>query len=220
MSCTISPSLLACDFLNIQDELAAFKTSKNLWFHLDIMDGHFVPNLTFGHPIIKLISQKTNIPLDAHLMVSNPKFYIESFSGLNIHNLTWHIEASENNNELIETAKGKYKSVGISIKPGTDVSALNDKILSQIDLLLIMSVEPGFGGQKFIETTYARIKYFSDLKKSKGHKYIIQVDGGVNDINSAALISAGAENLVAGSFIFKADANKYLNNVESLRTIK
>lgn len=218
MNTIISPSLLACDFLNIENELKPFEKTKDLWFHLDIMDGHFVPNLTFGHPIIKLISSKTLIPLDAHLMVTNPEFYIDTFSDLKIHNLTWHFEVTkEKSIELIKKAKRFYPSVGLSIKPKTDVSNLSIEILKEIDLLLIMSVEPGFGGQKFIEDTYQRILFFKEIKKENNLNFAIQVDGGVKQDNAAKLIEAGATNLVAGSYVFSDGPNQYINRVDSLR---
>lgn len=214
---TISPSLLACDFLNIESELRAFDGFENLWFHLDIMDSHFVPNLTFGHPIVSLISKKTSIPLDAHFMVTNPKFYIETFKDFNIHNFTFHYEACENPLELILEAKKIYPSVGLSIKPGTSVNVLTDEILQELDLVLIMSVEPGFGGQSFIEETYEKIHALNEKKKEIKTSFSIQVDGGVKDINSKKLIDAGADNLVAGSYVFKEGASSYKTKVESLR---
>lgn len=218
MSTIISPSLLACDFLNIEQEMTPFEGCEDLWFHLDIMDGHFVPNLTFGHPIIQKITKKTNVPLDAHLMVTNPKFYIDSFKDLGIHNLTWHIEASkEETLSLIELSKKYYKSVGVSIKPKTELSSITDEILENIDLLLIMSVEPGFGGQSFIEETYDRIKHFSDLRAKKNLNFQIQVDGGVKNNNSHKLISVGADNLVAGSYVFSEGPSDYINKVNSLK---
>lgn len=218
MSTTISPSLLACDFLNIEDELTHFKECKDFWFHLDIMDGHFVPNLTFGHPIIKLIQKKTDQRLDAHLMVTNPDFYIDTLKDYGLYNLTWHYEASmESSLNFIKKAKKYYPSVGLSIKPKTKVEDLSLDILKEIDLLLIMSVEPGFGGQKFIEETYSRIDYFNLLKKENNLNFSIQIDGGVNSKNAQKLIEHGANNLVAGSYIFSNPTQEYVNKVESLR---
>jgi len=211
---TISPSLLSCDFLNIEKELKHFSTIKDIWLHLDVMDGHFVPNLTFGPPIIKMIAKKTTIPLDVHLMVTNPGFYIEELKDSNIHNFTFHYEALENDKEiisLIKTAKNHFKSVGISIKPKTSASVLNKEILDLVDLVLIMSVEPGFGGQSFIEDSILKIKQFSKYKK------IIQVDGGINQNNIKNVINAGANNVVAGSYIFKSGPSEYKNKIQSLR---
>ncbi len=212
----ISPSLLACDFLNIESELLAFKDFKDTWFHLDIMDSHFVPNLTFGHPIVKLISKRTEIPLDAHFMVTNPEFYIDTFKDYNIHNFTFHIEATDNVLELVKKAKKIYPSVGLSIKPKTPLDLISDEILAEIDLILIMSVEPGFGGQSFIEESYKRVEHFNKLKE-KFPQLMIQVDGGVTNNNAANLKKSGANNLVAGSYIFKDGPSTYKEKLESLR---
>ncbi len=213
----ISPSLLACDFLNIEKELNHFKDAQNIWFHLDIMDGHFVPNLTFGQPIIKLISQKTNQLLDVHFMVSNPEFYIEELKNDDIHNFTFHLEASSDPLALIKKAKKYYPSVAISIKPKTPVSSLSEDLLKEIDLLLIMSVEPGFGGQSFIEKTYQKLSEVQFLKEKFHLDFEVQVDGGVSNINSKKLIKHGCTNLVAGSYIFKDGPQKYFEKIESLR---
>lgn len=212
----ISPSLLACDFLNIEAELKCFKGFKDTWFHLDIMDSHFVPNLTFGHPIVNLISKKTDIPLDAHFMVSNPEFFIDTFKDYNIHNFTFHIESTENTLALIKKAKAIYPSVGISLKPKTPLTAITDDMLKEIDLILVMSVEPGFGGQSFIEESYERVQYFNNLKQ-KYPQLTIQVDGGVSNSNAQKLRAAGADNLVAGSYVFKDGPLTYKEKIESLR---
>jgi ribulose-phosphate 3-epimerase len=214
----ISPSLLACDFVNIETELNHFSEAKDIWFHLDIMDGHFVPNLTFGQPIIKFISKKTDQLLDAHFMVSNPEFYIEELKDYGLHNFTFHIEACDNSLELIKKAKKYYPSVGISIKPGTEFSALSDDILKEIDLLLVMSVEPGFGGQSFIENTYNKLNAITAAKKEHGYDFDVQVDGGVSNANCKKLIEHGCNNLVAGSYVFKEGPTTYLSKIDSLRS--
>ncbi len=218
MNTIISPSLLACDFLNIEKEIKSFPNQKDLWFHLDIMDGHFVPNLTFGHPIIEKISKVSDYPLDAHLMVNNPEFYIETFKGFNLHNFTFHFEAAKDTSYLIEKAKENFPSVGISLKPNSTVSYLTDDILKSLDLILLMSVEPGFGGQKFMEDSFEKVKFFNDLKTKKGFNYMIQVDGGINQQNAPLLIQKGANNLVAGSYIFKNPREDYPAKVASLRS--
>ena len=212
----ISPSLLACDFLNIEAELKAFEGFENTWFHLDIMDSHFVPNLTFGHPIVSQISKKTDIPLDAHFMVTDPEFYIDTFKNYKIYNFTFHIEAADNALDLVLKAKKLYPSVGISIKPKTPLESINDELLKEIDLILIMSVEPGFGGQSFIEESFSRVEYFNKLK-TKYPQLTIQVDGGVSNKNAQALKESGADNLVAGSYIFKEGPSTYKEKLESLR---
>ncbi len=217
---TISPSILSCDFLNIESELKAFNGVEGMWFHLDIMDGHFVPNLTFGHPVVKLIQNVTSQPLDAHFMVKNPEFYIDTFKDFGIHNFTFHVEATMGNDELIqliEKAKKIYPSVGISVKPKTPLSGVPAKVWEMIDLLLIMSVEPGFGGQSFIEGTWDKLKRVSQLKKEKSLNFQVQVDGGVSDKNAKALIEHGVTNLVAGSYVFKVEPNKYPEQINSLR---
>ncbi|MBT7611457.1 MAG: ribulose-phosphate 3-epimerase [Bacteriovoracaceae bacterium] len=213
----ISPSLLACDFVNIEAELNHFTEVKDIWFHLDIMDGHFVPNLTFGQTIIKLIAKKTNQLLDAHFMVSNPDFYIEELKDYGLHNFTFHVEACDNPLELLLRAKKYYPSVGISLKPGTELSVLSDDILKEIDLLLVMSVEPGFGGQSFIENTYNKLNDITDAKEKHGYNFNVQVDGGVSNANSHKLIKHGCNNLVAGSYVFKDGPTTYLSKIDSLR---
>lgn len=214
----ISPSILSCDFMNIEKELSYFDEIKDLWLHLDIMDGHFVPNLTFGHPIISKISKITNIPLDAHFMVTNPEFYIDTLKEVNLHNFTFHIEATSKSIELIREAKKYFPSVGISIKPKTELSLLNHEILHEIDLILVMSVEPGFGGQSFIESTWDRLNKIKKLKEENNYQFQVQVDGGVSNKNAKQLIQHGVDNLVAGSYVFKEGPSTYQSKVESLRS--
>ncbi|MEI8347053.1 MAG: ribulose-phosphate 3-epimerase [Pseudomonadota bacterium] len=213
----IAPSLLACNFLAINDELDAFDNIPNLWMHLDIMDGHFVPNLTFGHPLVQKISQSTLHKLDAHLMVTNPEFYINSFKNYRIHNLTFHLETIKDPLDFIKMAKKFYPSVGISIKPLTPVSHLSDQVLKEVDLILVMSVEPGFAGQAFLENTYQKLNELVSVKKSLNAHFIIQVDGGVNDQNAFKLIQHGVSVLVAGSYLFKNPSDKYAGQIEKLR---
>ncbi|MDH5580623.1 MAG: ribulose-phosphate 3-epimerase [Bdellovibrionales bacterium] len=213
----IAPSLLSCDFLNIESELKHFDGMDDLWLHLDIMDGHFVPNLTFGPPIVKMISEKTNLPLDAHCMVTNPRWHMEAYSKMGVHNFTFHLEACDDALELIKDAKKYYKSVGISIKPNTPVSDISDEILASIDLLLVMSVEPGFGGQSFIEGTYDKLDQIQNLKNENGYNFHVQVDGGVGEGNYQKLSDHGATNLVAGSFVFKKGPDHYHNQIKILK---
>jgi ribulose-phosphate 3-epimerase len=212
---TISPSILAADFLNLESEIKSFDGLDNLSFHLDIMDGHYVPNLTFGETVLRNIHTITSHNLDAHFMVTNPKVYIEQFKGLGIHNFTFHWEAVTHQDNFIDEVKKHYPSVGISLNPGTSVEVIPDYILEKIDLILVMSVNPGFGGQAFIEESISRVEYFSEKRKDKNLKYQIQVDGGVNNTNAPKLIKAGADNLVAGSYIFKND--NYQEAIASLR---
>lgn len=217
MNKIVSPSILSCDFLNIENELRPFEDAKDLWLHLDIMDGHFVPNLTFGIPIVKQISQKTRLPLDAHLMVTNPEFHMEEMKDFGLHNITFHLEAVESPLELIKKFRENYQSIGISIKPGTPVSDLSEELLKAIDLILVMSVEPGFGGQSFMPNSLEKIKDLMTLKENLKASFSIQVDGGVSDQNAHQLRELGADNLVAGSYVFKVNPEEYLDRVEFLR---
>lgn len=213
----IAPSILSCDFLNIEKELEFFHGEKDLWIHLDIMDGHFVPNLTFGIPIVQQISKFSKNHLDAHLMVDNPRFHIDEMKDFGLHNITFHYEAVSDSLGLINHAKKYYPSVGVSIKPGTNVDELSDEILQALDLVLVMSVEPGFGGQSFIENSYNKIKELSARRENMNLDFQIQVDGGVSEKNSKQLRDCGADNLVAGSFIFKKDPSDYTKTVSLLR---
>ena len=215
----ISPSLLACDFLNIEPELLAFSQVQDLWFHLDIMDGHFVPNLTFGHPIIELITKKSPHKCDAHFMVTNPEFYGDTLKHAGLFNFTFHLEAAADSLSLIHELKKNYASVGISIKPNTPTHKLSDEILKAVDLVLVMSVEPGFGGQSFMPGAFDKIKELKSRRTTLATQFQIQVDGGVTDKNAKELITAGADNLVAGSYVFKTTKDQYRARVESLRNL-
>jgi ribulose-phosphate 3-epimerase len=211
----ISPSILAADFLNLEKEIKSFNNLKNLSFHLDVMDGHYVPNLTFGKTVLKGLQGITNHKLDVHFMVTNPESYIDQFRDLGIHNFSFHWESITHHDNFIDEVKKYYPSVGIALNPGTAVEIIPDYILEKIDLILVMSVNPGFGGQAFIKESISRVQYFANKRKEKNLSFQIQVDGGVNSDNAKVLISAGANNLVAGSYIFKND--NYLEAVASLR---
>ncbi len=214
---TIAPSILACDFLNIESELQALKNIPNLWLHLDIMDGHFVPNLTFGHPIVELISKKTTIPLDAHFMVTNPEFFADTMKDLNLFNFTFHFEAVQDPIALVKKCKQYFPSVGISIKPNTPITALDLKLLQCLDLVLVMSVEPGFGGQKFMPTSLEKLKYLNELKTKHQLNLNLEIDGGINLETAKLARDHGATHLVAGSYIFNNDQSLYSEKIESLR---
>ena len=205
----VSPSLLACDFLNMQAEIQSLAVVNDIWLHLDVMDGHFVPNLTFGHPIIQKISQATSLKLDAHLMVTNPDFYLETFKNFSLFNVTFHFEATSDPLKLVEKAKHYFPSVGLSLKPQTSIAVLSENLLRAIDLILVMSVEPGFGGQSFIPATYQKIQELQFLKKQNDYRFVIQVDGGVNHTNAQKLIQLGVNNLVAGNYLFQHAPSDY-----------
>jgi len=212
----ISPSLLASDFMNLSSELNKLNSIKDIWLHLDIMDGHFVPNLTFGHEIIKKISAQSTNQIDVHLMVDNPDFYIETLKNYQIHNITWHFENKVNHEELIKKAKRNFQSIGISIKPDTQISEIPTTILSEVDLILVMSVEPGFGGQQFMESSVEKVRLLENIKMTHKLNFITQVDGGINEQNAHKLIEAGASNLVAGSYIFKGDIATQVKKLKNL----
>jgi len=211
----VSPSILSADFLNLESEIEKFSDEKNLWFHLDIMDGHYVPNLTFGKTILKGIHKVTTHKLDAHLMVTNPEDYVEQLSDIGIHNFTFHWETVTHHHSLISSIKKSYDSVGISLNPATHCEIIPDDILKMIDVILVMSVNPGFGGQSFIESSIDKVKYFKSKRDELGLSFKIQVDGGVTDKNAKALRSVGADILVAGSYIF--NSKSYKDSINNLR---
>lgn len=213
----IAPSILSANFMELGSELERFKDSKDIWIHLDIMDGHFVPNLTFGAPVLKNIKKHTSHPLDAHLMVTNPADYIEALSKLGVHNFTFHWEAVTHQDSFISEVKKHFKSVGISINPGTAIESIPTYIFEEIDLVLIMSVNPGFGGQSFIPSCIEKLEYLKQIKESKNLSFEIQIDGGVSDKNAKKLKDAGATNLVAGSYIFGAPNQNYNSRIISLK---
>ncbi|MFZ4712877.1 MAG: ribulose-phosphate 3-epimerase [Bacteriovoracaceae bacterium] len=213
----IAPSILSANFLKLEEEIKAFDKARDLWFHLDVMDGHFVPNLTFGATVLKEIKTITKHKLDAHFMVTNPLDYVEWFKDVGLHNFTFHWEAENHHDRVIQKIKENYPSVGVSLNPATNVDLIPDYILEEIDVVLLMSVNPGFGGQSFIPSVLDKIQTLHKRKKELKADFHIQVDGGVTNLNTKALIKAGATNLVAGSYIFGAKANEYLTKVESLR---
>jgi ribulose-phosphate 3-epimerase len=217
MNNIVSPSILSCDFLNIEKEIDALKGIDDLWIHLDIMDGHFVPNLTFGIPIVKQICSRFDIPMDAHLMVENPEFHMEEMKSFGLENITFHLEAVKDPMAVVKKYKENYKSIGISIKPKTQVDEISDELLKSLGLVLVMSVEPGFGGQSFMEDSLDKVKVLKQRREALGLSFQIQIDGGISDKNAKRVRESGADNLVAGSFVFKADPQLYPQRIESLR---
>lgn len=206
----VAPSILTANFLNLKEELESIKSADI--FHIDIMDGHFVPNISFG-PFITSLINKVNKPLDIHLMVSNPLFWIEKFNFENVYNLTFHYEANKDILSIMNKIKSVGKKVGVSIKPDTKIDVLFDYI-KDIDVILIMSVEPGFGGQKFIPSALDKIKDLREYREKNNLKYIIEVDGGVDNTNIALLKESGADLVVAGSYIFnQVDRKKAIDSL-------
>ena len=204
MSIKVSPSILAADFGNIERECDLIDKSDADWFHLDVMDGIFVPNISFGMPIVKAIRKMTSKPLDVHLMITQPERYIEKFIDIGSDIISFHIEATNKMEENISIIKSKNVKVGIAINPDTPIGDLKD-IISKIDLVCLMGVFPGFAGQKFIENTFDRLKELKALIKYSNSKALIEVDGGVNENNHMDLKSLGADVLVAGSYIFNSE---------------
>lgn len=208
----ISPSILACDFLNLEDEIKRLNDTNAQWLHLDVMDGHFVPNLTFGYDLISRIHSLTTKVLDTHLMISNPLNYIEKYADAGSDYITFHIEIEEDINQVIDKIKACGKKAGLAIKPNTDIELILP-YLEKIDLVLVMSVEPGFGGQQFISSTPERINLLSQIREEKGYNYVINVDGGIND--QTAPLCNESDVLVSGSYLFKGDLQTNIDSLQS-----
>lgn len=200
----IAPSLLAADFMNLEREVTMFDKSKAQWLHLDVMDGKFVPNISYGTPVIESLKKHTNKVLDTHLMIVEPERYIDLFAELGSNVLTVHYEASTHLHRTLNEIRKKGMKSGVALNPHTSVDLLED-VWQDLDLVLIMSVNPGFGGQKFIENTYRKVSKVKEKILAAGSKTLIEIDGGVNLENAPRLIAAGADVLVAGSSVFRAD---------------
>jgi len=216
MSTYIAPSILAADFGNLERDCKMVNDSQADWFHIDIMDGVFVPNISFGMPVLKAIGETATKPLDVHLMIVDPDRYISTFSTLNAAVLTVHYEACTHLHRTIQNIKQHQMLAGVALNPHTPV-ALLESIIKDLDLVCLMSVNPGFGGQSFIEETYAKVVALKKMITEQGASTKIEIDGGVTDQNAAQLVACGADILVAGSFGFKA--KDPLGTIASLKKI-
>ena len=204
MSHIVAPSILSADFANIQRDVEMVNSSEADWFHVDIMDGVFVPNLSFGFPVVKAIKRHATKPLDVHLMIVNPDQYIQTFANAGADVLTVHIEACTHLHRTVQAIKAAGMKAGVALNPHTPVHLLDD-IVSDIDLVCMMSVNPGFGGQSFIENTYTKVEALDWMRKEKSTDLLIEIDGGVTLQNYQKLLSAGANVLVAGNTVFGSD---------------
>ena len=205
--------MLASNFGKLEDEILMVNNSKADWFHIDVMDGVFVPNISFGTPIMKVLKKSAKKPLDVHLMIVNPDKYLEKFAELGSSVLTVHAEACTHLHRTVQKIKSLKMKAGVAINPHTPVSFL-ESIINDIDLVCLMSVNPGFGGQSFIENTYQKVEDLKSLIDKKNSKAIIEIDGGVTSENAKKLVDKGADVLVAGSFVFKSD-----NPTETISTL-
>ena len=212
----IAPSILAADFANLQRDIEMINNSEADWFHIDIMDGVFVPNISFGMPVLEAITKHAKKTIDVHLMIIDPDRYIKTFAALGSTILTVHYEACNHLHRTLQAIKAEGMKAGVALNPHTNIDLLED-VINDIDMVCIMSVNPGFGGQSFIENTYSKIEKLKALIHRKNASTLIEIDGGVTDKNAAQLVKAGADVLVAGNFVFKAvNPTKTISDLKQL----
>ena len=214
----ISPSILSADFSQLGNEIKRLNKAGADMIHVDVMDGHFVPNLTIGPPVIKALKKNSSIPFDVHLMISPVHEYIEAYADAGADIITIHPEATENLQQSIDRIKKFKKKVGVSLNPKTEVDVIRE-FLDQIDLVLIMSVNPGFGGQKFMPEVLSKVKKLADIRNKEKLAFDIEIDGGINFDNSKLAIAAGANILVSGTTIFKSNDGNIKKNIDLLRAV-
>lgn len=210
----IAPSVLSADFANLQRDIEMINNSEADWFHIDIMDGVFVPNISFGMPVLEAITRHAKKTIDVHLMIVNPDQYIKTFAQLGATNLTVHIEACTHLHRTLQAIKAEGMKAGIAVNPHTNVLLLED-VIKDVDVVCLMSVNPGFGGQSFIERTYDKVKQLKEIITRNGASTLIEIDGGVSDKNAKQLVEAGADVLVAGNYVFRAE-----NPVSTIASLK